>query len=202
MGHEQPFPYVWGVVRILGSPPTAERLHVLQNGYRFHPFHHTGAVLTVDPMTWDALLNVGSQLTEWPMPDAIASAIADAGSQPAWTMFALSEIDKARTIDPKTYAPLSKIPATSIDAFSRGVSSVGYDTIDVAGLSALSNIGYSPQNVTAIAERGIDLNDYGLFASAQDAREFAEFASLAAREHAPFFPIEVWSNRTSQNGGA
>jgi len=72
---------------------------------------------------------------------------------------------------------------------------LGYDVADLWGLSGLMNCGFLPEleDVEALRLRwGPKLNDFHLFASLEDAREFKDFSNLRVAEHAPFFVDGIW----------
>jgi hypothetical protein len=68
---------------------------------------------------------------------------------------------------------------------------LGFDVIDISGLSAIANIGYSHDESVEISNAQIGINEFGLIGSMQDSIKFSKIASLFAVEHAPFFPVEV-----------
>jgi hypothetical protein len=106
-------------------------------------------------------------------------------------------VDKplAATIEPDKDVPLHKVPSASRVAFEQGFFCTGFDVIDISGLSGVSSIGYSPQEAAEIRKMNIDINQYGLIQSLADANKFADFASDAAEEHAPFEPAQIWCGK-------
>jgi hypothetical protein len=191
------FEYVWGMLRVTGTPPDSATHHISANGYRFHPFSSKGAIYTFDVAVWEIpelshFEAKASKITFWPSAGQIEEYLINRGNRSDCRMMALSDQSTAKTIDPTNPVILSKIPNSSKDEFSSCFSNVGYDVIDKSGLSALVNIGYSKADLDNIADMKIDINESGLISSVECSNKFSEFASSVAPEHAPFFGVSIW----------
>jgi hypothetical protein len=189
------FEYVWGFLQTQGHPPTDAKLHT-RIDYKLYPFSHHGSIITYDLATWDLPQSESRtdgtlKFKDWPSTDEIIHFVTIQPDSETWFLIALSDQPMASTIDPTASVPLSKIPAFSQDSFLPKFSVLGFDVIDKSGLSSLTNVGYTAQELSALADIIIHINEYGLIKTASDSYKFAQFASHAAAEHAPFFPIEV-----------
>ena len=191
------FDYVWAIIEISGIPPTGKKLHQYPGEYTYYPFSHTGTILTVNYALWDLSERVGLTsapiITFWPTPNVISQLVAGELNPDVWYLIVFSDTSSARTIDPSDVISLSRLPLPPVTEFSDNFSSVGFDVIDMSGLSALTNVGYTANDLTTLSETDFGINKFGLIESSNDSLIFAEFASLAAPEHAPFFPVEVWT---------
>jgi|GEM_PF-4797297 len=190
------FEYIWGVLKIKGNPPSDEKLRIPSSKYKYYPFLHQGLIFTADPSLWDlsptgVSTGGGSKVSHWPSSNELADFIAGLNEEETWLLLIFSDQPSARTIDPAATVPLTKIPPPLKDGFS----SVGFDVIDMSGLSALTNVGYTEDDLSRFANMTIETNDCGLISTSGDSHRFAEFASSAAPEHAPFFPVEVWGKK-------
>ncbi|MFZ3185830.1 MAG: hypothetical protein WA173_17010 [Pseudomonas sp.] len=199
------FEYVLETLRVCGHPPTDIKFRISQKKYKYYPFLHQGSIITADVDLWDFpsvsdLTDGNANKLYWPSASEIADFFAEQRGQDAWFLIAFSDQPLARTIDPSKTAALSKIQPPLSDIFSKRFSSAGFDVIDASGLSALTNVGYTENDLVTLAGVTIDINQYGLISTPGDSYKFSEFASLAAPEHAPFFPIEVWVFRSGSNG--
>lgn len=195
------FDYVWGISRVLGQPPRGEKFHAHQGEYRYYPFFHQGPIFTADCSLWEfgAATNSFADSTEiayWPREDEIAKFVEEEPNR--WLVAILTDKPQAQTIDPAGPVGLSRIPSTSKKTFITEFSIYGYDVVDISGLSALVNVGYTACDLAALKGTPIEINEHGLISTANDGYLFAEFASHAAPEHAPFFPVELWAKPRRQ----
>jgi len=191
------FEYVWRLVQIDGQPPTDEKIHLnsRQRDYIFYPFPHHGLILTIDYRVWD-LPKAGSESSKAPTnivpwPDAYQLRQFIENKSPSKTPSLIAFTDQLAT---PIASPLSsKIPMESAKIFQANFAFVGFDVVDLlTSVSGLTSIGYTPKDISRLAALPPKISDHGLIGTINDARIFAEFASVAAPEHAPFFPIEVW----------
>lgn len=192
------FVYVWGILRIAGTPPDYDKLGRLQEGvYTYYPFPHHGVTFTVDTSLWDLQTSSSHtvQIAYWPSADELVKLMNNKDDQGVWWLLIFSNNPTASTIDPNNSVSLSKIPSQMDDRFRTDFQFIGFDVIDMSGISALTNIGYTADNIAKLAATTVVINSYGLISSSNDSLIFAEFASEAAPEHAPFFPVEVWGER-------
>lgn len=193
------FDYVWALIEVNGTPPTSNKLHQHQSSYKFYPFSHTGEIVTTDYSMWDLVEKSGSSLpgvvAHFPEPDVISQFIDGEISLTNWRLVVFSDSSEARTIDPSNPIVLSKIPERLKKRVLTEFISLGFDVIDLAGLSAITNVGYTANDLSLLSGIAIVINKYGLIATASDSQKYGEFASIAAPEHAPFFPVEVWAAR-------
>lgn len=193
------FDYVWALIEVNGAPPTSNKLHQHQSGYKFYPFSHTEDIVTIDYSVWDLVDKNGDPLpeviTRFPEPGVISQFIDGKTSSINWRLVVCSDSSEARTIDPSNPIALSKIPDRSKNRFLTEFISLGFDVIDLAGLSAITNVGYTTNDLSLLSRIAIVINTHGLIATAFDSQKYGEFASIAAPEHAPFFPVEVWCQR-------
>lgn len=190
------FKYVWGVMKIFGSPPTSEEFHAYQGDYRYYPFSNRGPIYTADYSLWKPKPEGGSvdsapRITYWPSEDEISKFIQEEAESIATYMAVLVEKAVALTIDPADSVPLQTVPSALTSKFLSDFTSYGYDVIDISGLSALVNIGYNVQDLSKLADSSIRVNEHGLIAELNSSFLFAEIASEAAPEHAPFLSAEI-----------
>lgn len=192
------FEYVWGLLEIKGCPPASEKFVSLKNGYKFYPFLHDGVIHTFDYVVWDTQpIERDACLTDWPAPNQIREYIKKAYYIDFSYMIAFSNQPLAQTIDPDNSVSLSQIPSDCYEVFSKNFSVIGYDVIDKDGTSSLVNVGYTPEDLDIIKNLSIMVNEFGLIETYDKSKEFAELSSCIAREHAPFFPVEIWKYNNS-----
>ena len=190
------FDYVWAVIGLNGTPPSGKKLHLQQNDYKYYPFEHTEEILTIDYSLWGFAKEEDESsrvaVTHFPDPSTISQFIDKDISLAMWRLVAFCDSPVARTIDPANSMPLSKIPSAAANQLSARFIAIGFDVIDLSGLSALTNVGFTTSDMSSFSGINIDINQYGLIATANGGQKYADFASLAAAEHAPFFPVEIW----------
>lgn len=198
------FEYVWEVLQIRGQPPQDEKFRLPQGAYKYYPFSHHGSIFTADLDLWD-LSPLGtssdgtSNVMHWPNSNEIMDFVAQQCDPDTWLLMVFSDQPLARTIDPGATVELSKFPSSLNCVFPTGFLKVGFDVIDISGLSALTNVGYTADDLSKLAAMAIEINQHGLISTSNGSYRFAEFASLAAPEHAPFFPVEVWVLRPAED---
>lgn len=197
------FEYVWGVLQTRGQPPRNEQFHLPQRAYKYYPFSHQGSIVTVDFGLWDlsalgAHHDVTPNVVHWPNSNEITDFVAKQRDPDTWLLMIFSDQPLAKTIDPNATVPLSKIPSSLNDVFSTNFAAVGFDVIDISGLSALTNVGYTTDDLSTLADMAIEINQHGLISTANDSFRFAKYASGVVPEHAPFSPVEVWVSRPTR----
>lgn len=191
------FGYVWAILKLHGDPPQGSGINNIESEYKYYPFDHQGLIVTIDRRLWRGQVTERckaekSVVSYWPGSAEISSAIEGDCSCGDWLLMALSCESHAQTIDPQAPVELSMIPPHLKGPFSSGFWKAGFDVVDASGLSALTDVGYSSNDLLEIADMEININKYGLISEAADGWGFAKFASHAASEHSPFFPVEIW----------
>lgn len=198
------FDFVWGTVEIKGTPPTGTRLHIGRDGYTFYPFSHDGPILTIDAAVWNV---PGSKepgnlrIVHWPNAANIADTFATAGSFDDWHLIAVSDSPVAHTIDPNDLVNLCTLPPLSTEGGTQNFYEAGFDVIDLSGLSALTDVGYTADDIAELRPDSFAVNENGLISSIGESRRFAEVASRLVLEHAPFFPVKILVRRRVTGSG-
>jgi hypothetical protein len=182
--------YVWSVLNSASSPPKGTQLHKVSGKYRFYPFPHEGDVLSADVGLWNAASGKKHAIGfQWPDVEQIQNAITDGDGRP-WTLVATTTSHVAKTIDPATAVDLQLLPQLPSD-----FQEMGYDVIDGGGLSGLGNVGFTSDDLEKIASLSVAVNKNGLFPSFDQAGKFATALANLAPEHAPFFPVLIYTRR-------
>lgn len=186
--------YILAILETDCSPATGRQLHGRNSDYRFYPAKHDGDILTIDAMLWREskrhTIERKPVLSMWPNAQIVSECLSRLAVA-NWVLIAVTQSNVAQTIDPDTSMALIPLPKLSKSFFE-----VGYDVVDISGLSALANIGYTTQDILQLAFNPLRVTAHGLIADPQDAKIFAEFASNAAAEHAPFSPVKVLAQRS------
>jgi hypothetical protein len=71
---------------------------------------------------------------------------------------------------------------------------MGFDVMDASGLSALSNLALTAQELSTLNLNQSDFNESGLICDYQVASHVSKLVDGYSREHAPFYAIQVWTN--------
>lgn len=188
--------YVWAVLEshrpgILGSLLHEEKTI----GYVYYPVSHEDCVLTIDATLWRYAQPhtefSGAAIYYWPDLNQIAEILDKGRSANSWVLLAISDHSTAMTIDPDIVIPLEPTPP-----LPTYFQEVGYDVADVSGLSALTNIGYTHQDLAQFQSLSVKPTIFGLIEDRVAAENFAQLASRAASEHAPFFPVRIIANKS------
>lgn len=176
--------YILAVLSIVGDPPNSNKMEVVRGDYTFMPFGGS-QICTMDGDVWKA-----------------------AGARPELVLFPnSSECNAAiqKALDPSVFVLMGLVGERMMDVPGQGLTNLeplqlgdkyrtldaGYDVTDPFGLSAISNIGYSTDDTTAIRNLGITVTEYGLIHSESDSRRLADFADSHVEEHAPFRPVRI-----------
>ncbi len=69
----------------------------------------------------------------------------------------------------------------------------GYDIVDLFGLSAITNIGYTQEEMASILTLNLSTTKYGLLINKKDAEKFIEYADKHILEHTPFIALKLIS---------
>lgn len=190
--------YILAIVEADCSPPTGSQLHDGRSEYFFYPPKHDGDILTIDAMLWGEPKSHASErkpvVSMWPDAQFVSECLARLATANNWTLFATTQSSVGQTIDPDTSMVLTPLPQLSQSFFD-----AGYDVVDISGLSALTNVGYTSHDASLLPQHPMKITAHGLIAELRDAQEFAEFASKVAPEHAPFSPVKVLANRPTQS---
>ena len=115
----------------------------------------------------------------------------------AWESLLAGTIPGDATVQP------SKVPATKPSDVGVEWLFLGYDVADQWSTSALSNCGFLPdEDVYGMRKMWSSrLNDFHLFDSLVEAREFQAFANRQASEHAPFFIYSLYGEKLGKGKG-
>lgn len=192
------FNYIWATMKTMKTPQSGVGFHIHNNEfseYIFYPFPYTETVFTIDLNVWNSVsgptFNENDIIDFWPNSEILNAFYSEAANPKSTKFLILSNQPTASTIDPDCLVPLLDI--RNFPDKKKNYNFLGHDVIDISGLSAIANIGYSKDESFEISNAKIGINSFGLISSFQDSVKFSEMASLFAIEHAPFFPVEVWS---------
>lgn len=185
--------YAWGLLKIVGEVPEAEKLLLPVKNYKFFPFEHKGKIFTFDENIWNNVVphdkpHQNAQTVMRPDIKQIEDAVLN--DKTPW-IIAFSDQQFAYITGEGRKVEMLQIPPSLYQAFSENFVEIGYDVIDSMGISAIANVGYTQKDRESF--RGIaPVNQYGVFTSAQCAKKFADITSRIVIEHAPFFPVNLW----------
>jgi hypothetical protein len=181
-----------------GSPPLGSKLHGSKGDYTFYPLPNDGPVWTLDVQIWKACSPGGVELIERFAPE-VDEAISS-----------LENLEKGTTVltgvvEQESFHSVGGEQAVALPKFEEWLSRVrvvetktlGFDVLDATGLSALTNVGLLPSELKALGDYNLAATEFGLLFDAASARRFAEFANIAAVEHAPFIAVRVVSLETA-----
>lgn len=190
------FKYIWAIIKTQKKLPKGSTFQVknlVNTNYFFYPFQHKENIFTVDLSVWNSnqsdAIKTLDDINFWPDTVKIKNLVKEETSKDQ-LFLVLSNKAYAQTIDPNYDAPLVDISV--IVEFQKDFSFLGYDVIDISGLSALTNIGYSRSEYLEINDADIEINGSGIISTLKYAVKFAAMANLFVSEHAPFSPVEVW----------
>lgn len=191
------FNYIWATMKTMKNPPSGGRFQSHNNEfseYIFYPFPHMGTVFTIDLSVWNSEsgpTDENDTIDFWPSSEILSAFYRQTPNPKSTKFLILSNQPTASTIDPDCHVPL--LDVRNFPDRKKNYNLLGHDVIDISGLSAIANIGYSKDESFEISNAKIGINSFGLISSFQDSVKFSEMASLFAIEHAPFFSVEVWS---------
>lgn len=191
------FEYVWGLLETQRAPPTSDMFLMHENDYKFYPFLYDGNVFTFDALVWNktALLEKGVESCQniiWPDQEKIENVIPQRKGAGHY-IIAMSDKRFSLTIAKGEYAEIHTIPPSLKEDFLINFLNIGYDVVDVSGISALTDVGYALDSVSLFEK--FRVNQYGIIAEIGEAMEVANLASSLCPEHAPFFPVNLWGER-------
>jgi len=177
--------YMFLVMSVTGEPPNGDKMKAIRDSYIFAPFGGS-QIFTIDADLW----KIGAHNPEQFFCPSTNEYNAIVG----------------KSINSNTHILVGLIAEHELNVPGRGLTSLevfmpndkysmmvdmGYDVIDYFGLSAIANIGYTPNEVINIGNMDIDINRFGLINNKDDGIRFALFSNASAKEHSPFFPIRV-----------
>lgn len=183
------YPYVWGIFRFLSTPPNSQMFSQESHpGYTFYPFEYTGDIFTIDAMLWQQervdeqnIYPELSTIAEW-------MDVNHAGT----TLIAFYSLEAVPTICVENCVALNQLPDDLNELLYANYECIGFDIVDVAGLSGLANIGYEQADCISIREHGVKINRWGILSDEIEATQLAEKISALAPEHAPFLVMNIW----------
>ena len=176
--------YIFAAMSVANRPPKGERPTSPGSNYVFAPLGGD-SIYTLDADIWRA---AGEHPETKFFPDSgeygtILQKTLDQGNILLLGLTDKHELD----IPGRGRTTLEKFTTHStqkeIDA--------GYDVMDSFGLSAASNIGYTKPEAIAISSLNIKINKYGLIENEPAAIKFMQLAENYAKEHVPFYAINI-----------
>ncbi|MFT3820165.1 MAG: hypothetical protein QM750_21555 [Rubrivivax sp.] len=176
-----------------GEPPQGRVLKSAGKAHQFAPLAGDGSVFTVDPDVWQhSSGGIDEQARCFcPGREDVAQIVNEAAREDLYCVVALTSLGHFTPPGSKDV----RLPLVSWSSLLGGMTGqefvdLGFDVVDQwTGISALTSLGYSAQDLTALRGLGLNSNEFGLLRSAEDAGVFASFAASAAQEHAPFIPV-------------
>jgi hypothetical protein len=133
----------------------------------------------------------------WIVACAVLEGLCNPAEREAWRAF--------RTGTPIIPLAMPASAPTPVPAErDSGWTLLGFDVADLAGTSALTNMGFLPEreNVPGLRERWAPfLNGHHLFDDPARARAFKDDAGPRAPEHVPFFVYGLWRVSAAENSG-
>jgi hypothetical protein len=186
------FRYVLIAFSTAASPPDSGTLKSGKD-FTFAPLAAAGPIYTIDVDLWEqkkGAPEVPAQ-TFCPGPKDVLSAWERSKNENCTFLMGLTQSNHfVPPGSPDVKLPLNR--ASDLLENSEMLVDLGFDVIDqLTGISGLTNIGYSPDDLKGLEEAEIGINSYNLLLDADAAQKFSVFASRAAQEHAPFIPVRV-----------
>jgi hypothetical protein len=186
------FKYVMIAFASRGTPPLAHKLKSAGKNYQFAPLADDGLVYTIDTGLWSSFIGDDS-IAFCPDCSTIDQAMKLAVNDNYYFVLALTHLAE---FDPPGPANV-RLPLVCWTQFVEEsakiqLTDVGFDVADQwTGISALTNIGYGVEELLMLKNTQLQVNEFGLFDTEEDALKFASFATAAAPEHAPFVPLKT-----------
>ena len=175
-----------------GTPPLVNRLKNVSGDYKFSPLASEGFVYTIDTALWSSYIGDDSS-TFCPDCSTITQAMKLAENDNCFFIAGLThlaEFDPPGS--PDVHIPLMNWTQFLEESDNMQLTEVGFDVVDQwTGISALSNIGYTTDDLLLLENEQLQVNQFGLFDTEGEATEYANFATVIAPEHAPFVPLKV-----------
>lgn len=176
--------YLFLVMSVIGDAPSRDVMTKDSGEYIFMPLGGD-RVFTVDESVWNA---VGSKAEQVLIPSTgQGNIILQDKIRQGMTVFFGLVPEHEIEIPGRGMTELELYESPS----NYRVIDAGYDVIDSFGVSAISNIGYTQDEVETLKGLEIAINQYGLISSHDAGVRFAEFADQYAEEHAGFFPVYI-----------
>jgi hypothetical protein len=176
-----------------GEPPQGRVLKSASKVHQFAPLAGEGSVFTVDPDVWQhASGDVDEQARcFYPEHETVVRIVNEAAGEDLFCVVALTSFGHFIPPGSKDVRlPLASWSSLFGGLIGQEFVNVGFDVVDQwTGISALTSLGYSAQDLTALRGLGLNSNEFGLLRSAEDADVLANFAASVAQEHAPFIPV-------------
>ena len=186
------FNFIFLAFSTQGLPPQVEALNARGAVHRFAPLSGTGPVFSADMDLWRAGAVVTGRFC--PSVAEVRGWLANAEERDG---FFVAGLCVGAFFEPPA-PPTARLPlaawAEVVQGLpAAGVMCLGYDVVDAfTGISALCSVGFGAEDVRQLERPGWRANGYGLLASAEEARAFAELAARLVVEHAPFEVMQVW----------
>ncbi len=176
--------YVFVVMAVVGDPPSGNEIGIVSGDYTFAPFGGS-RIYTLDDEVWCA---TGQCAEPFFFPKATDYNEMFWNSRGSQSTVLVGLVDVG-----ELYVPGRGI--TILEQLDLGNEfksfDLGYDVVDSFGLSAITNVGYSKDDMSDIMELGCSVNQYGLIGKRECSDVFVEFVNETTTEHAPFYSVEV-----------
>ncbi len=192
------FEYVWKMLSVQGDPPVGKNFSIMDGEYRFYPYAHRGNVYTFDTTVWSHIVSEGKKMDNPhvitnPEKEQIADTLLQDDKCDSIRIFALSNERLMPAIGETYKVKINRIPQQQLEIFLKKFVDLGYDIIDLFGISGIANIGYKDEVLHFF--EGTKINEFGLISNSEDAIRIANLVSNLVPEHAPFFPVNLWGCR-------
>jgi len=174
------------------DPPAGAELRRLRNGYSFAPVSHAKAVLSIDPGVWfgGTRDEINSGDFAWmPTPDNAQELIAKWRAGRRYLLAGLTDRRDFPQPGPSLREMMS-LPSVGFEDLAT-MQDAGFDVVDWAGVSGVTNVGLTPAEVEAVRGLDVQSTSFGLIGDPGDAARFAAMLDKLAPEHAPFLPVRV-----------
>jgi hypothetical protein len=162
------FQYIWAILKTKKDIPIGlnfQARNLVNTDFIFYPFQYEKNVFTIDLSVWMSNKNDVTKRHEeiifWPNLIKIKNFIKEKIDSDTKYLLVLSDKPYAQTIDPNNQAPLVDI--SEVAGLLTDFTILGYDVVDISGLSAIVNIGYSNDEFLDIENAKIEINDFGLY---------------------------------------
>jgi hypothetical protein len=184
--------------------PLISNLRNMNEGYKFAPLASDGSIYTADVDLWRSNNGIDSDYTNVFCPEYsdVVKTISFAEQSKSYLLVALTYFKEFSPPGmPGVYLNLVSWEEIAKTFSDMHLVNVGFDIVDSwTGLSALANIGYSIKDIEQLNSMSLKSNQFGLLSTENDAKEFANFASTVAPEHAPFAPVKIFVRMPKKHG--
>ena len=191
--------YIWGIFHFSNSIPNDRMfINVNSDECKFYPFDHKGHIFTIDSSLW--VSEIENEEIFYPDMERIqAELLAQQNTENRMVkMIACYSKPVVKTIDANNDMTICSLSADMNKLLCSNYTNIGFDIVDVTGISGLTNIGYNSQESKNIISLSLSINEWGLIDNKENAGLFASLVSNIASEHAPFLPMSVWLKK--ENG--